>query len=191
MIGTIIGGIGAYYANRKAGKVSESAANQYNMALQQIMAKQQGNVDTLLAPELYKDHMQSSDIQSTLGMVRQQMQQQQDAVTGGVTSRGGTTEATIAATGQANRQYADIINRLYSHADTYRRDARDRYMQGLQGLLSMEGEHAGILYGQQQGIADNWRQWGNNAITAGMGMDQAAEQRKQVIFSALMGNKNK
>lgn len=176
MIGTALGGLGSFFANRKAGEVSQEAASRYNMAMQQILAKQQANVDTHIAPDMYRDHMQGSDIQSTLGMVRDQIKRQQDSVHGGVTSRGGTAEATIAASGQGMNQYADIINRLYSHADTYKRQARDRYMSALQGLMGLEGDIASTQYQQGQGIAEGWAQWGQNAVTAGTGIDQSMQK---------------
>ncbi len=185
MIGTVLGGIGSLYANRKAGKVSEKAQNEYNMAMQQLLAKQQGMVDTHMAPDMYQDHMQGSDVQSTLSMVRDQIQNQQQAIHGGITARGGTAEASMAASGQANKQYGDIINRLYSHASGYRRDARDRYLQGLQGLMGMEDRMAGQLYQQGQDRAQGWEQWGQNAMTAGVGLDKAMDAKMAQVMKLL------
>jgi hypothetical protein len=187
MIGTLLGGIGSLYANKKAGKVSDEATSAYNMAMQQLLAKQQGMVDTHLAPELYADHMQSSDVQSTLAQVREQIQQQQQAVQGGITSRGGTAEAAMAYTGQANKQYGDIINRLYSHASGYRKDARERYLQGLQGLMGMQDRIAMQNYNQGQQKADNWMTWGTNAVTAGMGIDKAMNESAAQIIKMIAG----
>ncbi len=170
----IIGGLGSIFSQAKAGKTAREAKQNYITGMEDLFSQQQENLDKYVKPDMFNNPLETEFAQSTLAQVREQLKKNAEATRKGVASSGATPEAAIAATTAGSSQYADIINKLYGQGTQYKQAARDRYVQGMQGLLQGQMGYQGNLLNMGNQQAQNYLQLGENLASAGAGLSSAA-----------------
>lgn len=187
LLPTVAGGIGAIWAQRKAGRIADRAKSQYELGMESLFSQQQDSLDAYLKPGMYENYMQSEMAQSALAQARDQIKKQADAVRGGVASTGATPEAAIAAATRGSEQYSDLINRMYGQGTQYRDRARGMYQQGVQNLLQGRMGHQGTLLQFGMDKAQGYNQLGQNLLGAGIGVGQYMDQQVSDLASLFTG----
>lgn len=162
MITDIIGAIGNSYAQYRAGQEATRARKNFGKGMRENFTGEQGDLDAYLKGDMYKNYLDSDMARSTLKTVQDQLRENAQRIQGGVATTGGTPEAAIGAQTAGANQYADIINRLYAHGTNYQTDARNRYMQGLQGLYGAKRGFEKDRYSIGMGISQGWMNQGQN-----------------------------
>ena len=166
---TVAGGLGNLWAQRKAGKVAEAGQKEYLGSMEANLAGQKSDIYDLMGADAHRDFLQTDQAQSMLRMTQDQLKEQANRIRGGLARSGGTTEAEIAATGQTNQSYADVMNRLAGHGSQYNQMARSRLMQALQGFA---GQQQNLIRDKQGFSADKAK----GLSDAGQGLSDSMTQ---------------
>ena len=115
----------------------------------------------------YADYMQNADVQSGLGMLRDQLRLNAQRSAGVAAMRGGTDEARLAAQVESNRTYADAIRGIAGQATAYKRGIDAQYQQNQQNIFGLYTN----MYNQN---AANANQFSQNGMNAGLGLMQTS-----------------
>lgn len=185
MIGTILGTIGSWYGHRRAGKAAEKAESDYKMDMQNLLTQQRSELDKLVAPDMYKDHMQSTEIQGALSQIRDQLRRQAEGIRGNVARGGLTTSAQVDLTTRQNKTLADTMSGMGMHATGLQRQATDRYMAGSARMGQMDAQHLAQLLGMGQQEAQRWAQWAQAAMMAGVNFDESQRDNSKMLMGMM------
>ena len=139
IIGAAFQTVGTIASNARQNK----ALNQQKESLNKLKAEDRA--------ELNSNYIDRADSQAVLREVREQNKEQMASLNTEGVKRGMTDEAKIAAAGQMNKAYANVVSRLGAVGAQYRDRARER-------LRGLEREEAGLNYNtamaQAQGIGN-------------------------------------
>ena len=158
----VVGGLGNAWAQYRAGKIMKAGKDQYTQTIEDLIQSGEADINSLIAQEAYRNFMDTDLAQSTLRTTQDQLRENAERIRGGLASSGGTTEAAVAAQTATNRGYADVINRMVGHGQTYNDNARNRLLQARMGMMDRKGSHATNLLGFARDEAQGWSQAGSN-----------------------------
>jgi hypothetical protein len=155
-----VGGLGNLYAQYRAGRTARSGRKAYKGQMDDLFAGQRADIEGLLAPDAFRNYLDTAQGQSMVEQTRGQLQKNIQQLQGNVASAGGTDEARLAGVGALNRGYGDILNRIAAQGAQYQQGARQRLMSARQGLSDRKGAHAQNLYSMSQNRAQGLAQAG-------------------------------
>ena len=178
-----VGGLGNLYAQYRAGRTARSGQKAYEDQMDGLLSGQRANIEGLLAPDAFRNYLDTGQGQSMLEATRSQLQQNMQQLQGNVASAGGTNEARLAGMTSMNQGYADILNRIAGQGAQYQQGARQQLMAARQGLSDRQGAHAQNLYSMSQNRAQGMAQAGagfGGAMTnlGGAWMDMFNQQQQ-------------
>jgi hypothetical protein len=136
-------------------------------AQERLINEQNRKNDEWYNRNYYADYMQNADVQSGLGMLRDQLRLNARQSAGVAAMRGGTDEARLAAQVAGNRTYADAIRGIAGQATAYKRGIDAQYQQNRQNILGLYAN----MYNQN---AANANQFSQNGMNAGLGLMQTS-----------------
>jgi hypothetical protein len=139
IIGAAFQAVGAVAANARQNKAIQGQRK----VLGQQMAEDRA--------EMNANYLDRADSQAVLREVREQNKEQMASLNTEGVKRGMTDEAKIAAAGQLNKAYANVVSRLGAVGAQYRDRARER-MRGTQ--QQMAGLEYNTAMAQAKGIGD-------------------------------------
>lgn len=163
MIGEILGGV-SVLASLFGGAQSARA----NRAVDNQLAKQKSELQTWYDKEYNQNYLESSEAQSTLQLLRNQMGQRMKAVDQSNAIRGASDEARIATADKLGQGYSNAATQLAGYG-TRKQDYTNRLYQSLKA-----GQDAQQMQNLQSKAA-NWTNFMGNAINAGIGAAQAGD----------------
>jgi hypothetical protein len=142
-------------------------ARKARKAQERLIASQNRANDEWYNKNYYADYMQNADVQSALGQLRDQIQQNSRRTAGAMAMTGGTDEARLAAQSAGNRTYSDAIRGIAGQATAYKRNIDAQYQQNRQNILGMKMD----MVNQDAASASQLMQ---NGINAGVGLIQSS-----------------
>jgi len=161
MIGEVLAGLSAL--SSLFGSLKSAQAN---TAIDRQLERHQMDLDTWYNKEYNINYLDTEEARSILEILRRQKERTMKKVDQSSAIRGASDEARVATASEANRDIADEIARLAGYGTQYKQGVRREY-QGLKSQLS------GLEAMNLQNKSQQWSNFINNAMNAGIGFAQA------------------
>lgn len=162
MIGEILAGVSALsslFASLKSAQANKLADAQ--------LRKRQSELDVWYNKEYNQNYLDTDEAKSIMTILENQRKEQMKKVDQNNAIKGASDEARIATADKLNRGIADNVTRLAGYGTRYK-DMMRREYQGLKSNLDT------LDWQNLQAKAQNWANFGNNAMSAGIGFAEAA-----------------
>jgi hypothetical protein len=166
MIGEILAGVSAL--SSLFGSLKSAQANQ---AIDSDIARQRSELQVWYDKEYNQNYLQSDKAKSTIEILRRQMEEQMKKVAQNNAITGASDERRVAMADRLQKGMADNTTRLAGYGTRYKDMIRREY-QGLNQNLNQ------VNLANLERKSDQWSNFMNNALNAGIGFAQASDSFK-------------